>query len=38
LTEAREQLEALGLLCREVRRLRLPDSGAERTLLVFMES
>ena len=37
LTEAQRQMEALGLQCREVRRLRLPASGAERTLLVFME-
>jgi 16S rRNA (guanine527-N7)-methyltransferase len=37
LAEAQGHLESLGLVCREVRRLRLPASGAERTLLVFME-
>jgi 16S rRNA (guanine527-N7)-methyltransferase len=37
LAEAQVQLGDLGLMCREVRRLRLPASGAERTLLVLME-
>jgi 16S rRNA (guanine527-N7)-methyltransferase len=37
LAEAQLQMEALGLQCREMSRLRLPDSGAERILMVFME-
>lgn len=37
LEEAQTHLENLGLVCREVRRMRLTASGAERTLLVLME-
>jgi 16S rRNA (guanine527-N7)-methyltransferase len=37
LAQAQLQMEALGLQCREMSRLRLPDSGAERILMVFME-
>lgn len=38
LAEAQHRIEGLGLICREVRRLRLPSSGAERTLLIFTKS
>ena len=37
LAESQRQMEDLGLQCREVRRLRLPASGAKRILMVFME-
>lgn len=34
-TAAGSQLEEMGLVCTEVRHLQLPDSGAERTLIVL---